>query len=391
MKKKVITIGIVGIFLVLQPIGAQTWEMTKRLTWTSGHSTSPAIAVDSNSHIHVVWMGDTSGVPEIYYRKSTDGGTTWTVKRLSWNSRWTNTPAIAVGSNDHIHVVWSGNTPGNYEVYYKRSTDSGANWTSKRLTYNSGYSYAPAIVVDSNNHVHVIWGDDSPGNYELYYRRSADGGGTWNSAKRLTWNSGDSQYPGIAVSTNNHLHVVWMDDTPGNLEIYYKKSADGGATWTTKRLTYSSGYSYFPDIAVNLNNHIYVVWEDDTGESDDELYRKRSTDGGMTWNTKRMTWNSENSNKPKLAIDLSNQIHLVWEDGSSGNDEVYYRRSTDGGENWIMERLTWNSGTSEDPDIAVCTEWEQIGGIWKQVIKIHTVWYDDTPGKFEIFYKKGTQ
>jgi hypothetical protein len=27
----------------------------------------------------------------------------------------------------------------------------------------------------------------------------------------------------IAVDSNNHIHVVWSDETPGNFEIYYKK------------------------------------------------------------------------------------------------------------------------------------------------------------------------
>jgi hypothetical protein len=151
---------------------------------------------------------------------------------------------------------------------------------TKRLTWTSGQygSMMPAIAVDINGHIHVVWYDKTPGNFEIYYTRSTDGGGTWNSAKRLTWNSGDSTHPAIALGSNDHLHVTWMDDTPVNLEIFYKKSTNGGTNWTTKRLTYSSGYSFFPDIAINMNNHIYIAYEDDTGESDDELYRKRSTD-----------------------------------------------------------------------------------------------------------------
>jgi hypothetical protein len=391
MRREHVIIIIFGFFLLSQPLGAQTWGKTKRLTWTSSEygSTMAAIAIDVNGFIHVVYCADVLGHYEIFYKKSTNEGSTWTTKRLSWNSMWTNHPAIAIGANNHIHVVWCDNTPGNYEVYYKRSTDGGANWSSKRLTYNSGYSYAPTIVIDSNNYVHVIWGDETPGNYELYYRRSTDGGGTWNSVRRLTWNSGGSEYPVIAVGSNKHLHVVWMDDTPGgNLEIYYKKSTNGGTNWTTKRLTYSPGNSYFPHIAINTNN-IYVAYEDDTGGSDDELYLKKSTDEGTTWNTKRMTWNSGNSNNPNLVIDYLSRILLVWEDGSSGNDEVYYRRSVDGGETWFTKRLTWNSGASENPDIASHTEFIEIGGVWHLFIRVYVVWYDDTSGKNEIYFKGG--
>jgi hypothetical protein len=46
----------------------------------------------------------------------------------------------------------------------------------------------------------------------------------WTRAKKLTWNSGNSVMPVIAVDPSGNLHVVWFDDTPGNCEIYYKKS-----------------------------------------------------------------------------------------------------------------------------------------------------------------------
>jgi hypothetical protein len=54
----------------------------------------------------------------------------------------------------------------------------------------------------------------------------------WSAEKQLTWTAGDSLYPAIATDSKNGIHVVWNDNTPGHFEVYYKKSADGGATWT---------------------------------------------------------------------------------------------------------------------------------------------------------------
>lgn len=45
----------------------------------------------------------------------------------------------------------------------------------------------------------------------------------WSAAKRITWTSGFSSSPAIAVGSTDTLHVVWADPTPGNWEIYYKK------------------------------------------------------------------------------------------------------------------------------------------------------------------------
>jgi len=99
-----------------------------------------------------------------------------------------------------------------------------AQWmTSQRLTWNSGNSGYPAIAVDDSGRIHVVWHDFMPGNWEIYYRKSADGGSTWMTKQRLTWNSGGSVFPDIAVDSSDDLHVVWFDYTPGNGEIYYKK------------------------------------------------------------------------------------------------------------------------------------------------------------------------
>jgi len=45
----------------------------------------------------------------------------------------------------------------------------------------------------------------------------------WTPAKRITWTSNLSIKPAIAIDSYNDIHVVWMDKTPGNMEIYYMK------------------------------------------------------------------------------------------------------------------------------------------------------------------------
>ena len=84
------------------------------------------------------------------------------------------------------------------------------------------------------DYIHLVWFDDTPGNREIYYTKSTNGGTSWTT-KRLTYNTGESDYPNIAITSNDHIHMVWHDDTPGSREIYHKKSTNGGVSWTTKR------------------------------------------------------------------------------------------------------------------------------------------------------------
>jgi len=273
MKKKLILIIVFGVLLLIQSLQAQTWNVTKRLTFNSGSSKVPAIDVNSNNHIHVVWSDDSSGNWEIFHKKSTNGGTTWTSKRLTFNPGDTYSADIAINSSNHLHVVWDNDTSGNWEIYPRLSTDGGATWTSKRLTYNSGSSAHPAIAIDSSDNLHVVWDDSTPGTGEIYHKKSTDGGATWTT-KRLTYNSGGSYYPSISVDSSDNLHAAWHDYTPGNSEIFYKQSTNGGSTWTTKRLTYNSGNSGIPAIAIGANDHIHVVWQDDS-PGDFEIYYKK--------------------------------------------------------------------------------------------------------------------
>lgn len=361
------------------PVGG--WATSRRLTWTSGASGEPAIAAGSAANLHLVWIDGTPGHEEIYYKKSPDGGANWAAgQRLTWTSSGAGSPAIAGDSSDNLHIVWQDSSPGNAEIYYKRSTDGGATWTStQRLTLTSGQSYGPTIAVDPSGNPHVVWEDHTPGNAEIYYRNSLDGGATWTTAKRITWTSGGSFYPVIAVDSSGDLHVVWWDDTPGNREIYHKKSTDGGGTWTTaQRITWTSGHSVHPANAIDSLGNLHVVWEDST-PGNNETYYKGSPDGGATWTTaKRITLTSGDSQFPASAVDPSDHVHVVWEDLTPGNWEIYYSQSTDGGATWTSsQRLTWTSDDSRRPAIAA----DSLGNL-------HVVWPDSTPGNSEIYYRK---
>src|SRR4030042_4707947 len=157
----------------------------------------------------------------------------------------------------------------------------GDTWTkNKRLTNNSSSSMGPAIAAHGSN-IYVVWQDTPPGNFEIYFKKSVDAGATWTTDRRLTNNAGDSVSPAIAVDGSN-IYVVWQDNTSGNFEIYFKKSVDGGATWTTKKLTNFGFDSLSPAIAVDGSN-IYVVWygRDIFESCNHTVYFKNSQNGGV--------------------------------------------------------------------------------------------------------------
>jgi hypothetical protein len=203
--------------------------------------------------------------------------------------RLTNNTAISHTSNNNawciaasgsvVHVVWTDYRDGNYEIYYKRSTDGGVSWgTDTRLTINTAISYFPSVAV-SGSVVHVVWMDDRNGNDEIYYKRSTDGGISWGTDTRLTNNTALSEGPSVA-SSGSVVHVVWQDERDGNREIYYKRSTDGGISWgTDTRLTNNTAISWSPSVAVS-GSVVHVVWSD-TRDGNWEIYYKRDPTGNL--------------------------------------------------------------------------------------------------------------
>jgi hypothetical protein len=355
------------------------WQPDVRLT----NDTAVSYTSDNNawciassgSAVHVVWYDYRDGNGEIYYKRSTDVGVSWGADtRLTNNTSSSEYPSVTV-SGSVVHVVWDDNRDGNAEIYYKRSIDGGVSWgADTRLTNNTSSSEYPSVSV-SGSVVHVVWYDNRDGNFEIYYKRSIDGGVSWGTDSRLTNNSAPSYSPSVAVS-GSVVHVVWYDNRDGNAEIYYKRSTDVGVSWgADTRLTNNTAASYSPSIAVS-GSAVHVVWSD-YRDGSAEIYYKRSTDAGVSWGPDtRLTNNNVNSFSPSVAVSGS-VVHVVWWDHCDGNWEIYYKRSTDAGISWGTDtRLTNNNYNSFSPSVAVSGS------------AVHVVWYDERDGNYEIYYKR---
>jgi len=362
------------------------WQADVRLTNNSASSLTSknnawCIASSGNT-VHAVWYDQRNSFLnwEIYYKRSTDGGVTWGADtRLTYDSSDSRYPSIAVSGQD-VHVVWYDNRNSmlDYEIYYKHSTDGGTTWGAEtRLTNDPNDSRNPSVAVSGSN-VSVVWYDNRDGNNEIYYKRSTNNGVSWGADTRLTNDVSDSQLPSIAVS-GLFVHVVWQDNNSSyGLEIYYKNSTNGGATWgTNTRLTNNLAISQSPSISVS-GSTVSVVWEDNR-DGNYEIYYKRSTNGGTNWGADtRLTNQSANSLQSSVTASGS-AVHVVWEDDRAGfnNWEIYYIRSTNAGLSWETEtRLT------NDPSYSRSSSVSASGTV------VHVVWYDIRDMNQEIYYKR---
>ncbi len=378
--KKII---ILTVALITAQFTQAQWEPDVRLTddpgssLTSGCTSLHTIAVSGDS-VHIVWYDDRSGEMEIYYKRSIDSRLTWgeDVRLMNRDSVSVN-PSIAVAGSV-VHVAWTDYLGSSVtgEIYYKRSMDGGNTWSEDaQLSDNPGYyTWAPCMAV-SGSTIHLVYYTYLTGSGEVFYLRSTNSGLTWEPVVQLTDDPAFSNWPSICA-IGPVLHVTWHDYRDGNAEIYYKRSTDTGVTWgPDTRLTIDPSYSAYSCIGAS-ESAVHVVWEEPR-DGNSEIYYKRSTDGGVSWGADfRLTNNSGESYYNNLAVNGSN-LFVVWADESDGNWEIYYTHSTNGGLNWETAlRLTDNTAVSNIPYVAVYGP------------QVHVIWHDERDGNKEIYYKR---
>jgi hypothetical protein len=136
-----------------------------------------------------------------------------------------NNTKFVSANGDTIYVTWSDFRDGNYQIYCKRSFDGGVSWGSDtRLTNNSFHSYEPTIATYGTS-LHIVWTDTRNGIDQIGYIRSTDGGESWSGDTLLTNLLARAGGPSISV-IGSEIHVVWFDHRYAHDAVYYIRSVD---------------------------------------------------------------------------------------------------------------------------------------------------------------------
>ncbi len=377
MKSIVPMLLAVGCWL---SVAAAQWEPEVRLTYQGNPARIWAnngwcLAATAGGTLQAVWWEGRDGNAEVYGKRSTDNGVTWLPdENLSNDPDTSWAPSLAV-SGSTVHLVYKDKSDG-WGAFYRRSTDGGATWSADtalaRFSSPIGGSMTCAA---SDSLVHVLWAVFHGAHTQVSYLRSLDRGITWLPEVLLTHDSARSEDPAVAVS-GSAVHVVWFDTRNSEGDVYYERSLDHGATWGQEtRLTGDSAIVYAATVAV-VDSLVHVAWIDRRGGGYQfQIYYMRSTNWGATWEPEvRLTDNSGACMFPVLAASGLN-VHIAWYDNRTGNYQVYYRNSNDGGLNWTPElRLTQTSSSSSNPAIAISDD------------AVHIVFCDDRSGDTEIYY-----
>jgi hypothetical protein len=375
---------ILLLTFLLAPMAFAQWEQSTRLTYhdsisTTSYNNARYVAAAPGGFVHVVWFEKNRELNtyRVYYKRSTDNGTSWSSDiRLPSQSRAA-FPSIALSENNRIHLIRQHSAVGGpRKLCYMRSTDGGTTWPISIILADGPkwYSWHPTITI-ADSVVHVVFWEEE---FQVIHQRSTDLGATWDSGQTLLYENYKTAHPAVAAADSNVHIVFWSNRNGNNHEIYYFRSTDYGTSWNGEpiRLTNAQKTSRHPSIAVSGTNNIHVVWQDNR-DGNDEIYYKRSTDNGVTWEQDMRLTNAPNSSRHPSIVVSGINIHLVWQDNRTGNDEIYYKCSTD-------EGVTW------EPDVCLTNDihWSIFPSIAIADTMVHVVWTDDRDGNPEIYYKR---
>jgi hypothetical protein len=312
-------------------------------------SNMPSIDVAPNGSPIVAWQDETNGVGnyEIFVRQwngsawielggsASGGGISNTIGRSVY-------PAIAVAADGKPIVAWSEAISDDVmEIYVRRW--NGTAWVEMGTGSASGggisdtktrWASNPSLVITSSGTPIVAW----DGLSQIYALRwngaawvemgtgSASGGGI--SVVGSSWNSS------LAVGLDGYPVVTWQYHGAGEPQKIYLRRWNGsewaqlGGSATGNGI--GAGWGPAVDV-VAAGNWPVVVWADNSN-GDYEIYARRWN--GSAWIEHSggsaggggISDNAGDSTTPSLAV-AGSWAYVAWEDGSSGESEIYVRRS----------------------------------------------------------------
>ncbi len=395
LQRFVVIMGVGGLLTGV----ANAQALGPRNLSNSGSAQTPVIGVDSAGKIiNVVWADKSSGNYQIFFSRSVDGGSTFSrPKNLSNSATDSQEPQLALDSTGNINVAWRENNAGVYGLFYARSADGGASFTTPKSIPVGGSAYDLHLAVDSKGNVNILWIDWSDATYcsDLRFTRSADAGSSFASSTLASGCWPYPSYPELVIDIHDSINVAWESDLDGDSNIYFTRSLDGGVTFDTPAWVDHGGVQDLR-LLVDPSGNVSVVWAD-TGFSDyrtygSGIYISRSTATGwftyqlysgpsgmydvglddaalypngdvlltfstgdflhtLFGNANYFMRDGQTSSQTRiadsgdglLAVDTGGNINIVWSQGPSGASQVFYGRSTDGGSTFSSPENLSNS------------------------------------------------
>lgn len=261
--------------------------------------------------------------------------------------------SIASSPDGTLHVVFAAPArrsapasrpcPACQDVRYRRSTDGGLTWTrAENLSLLDGINRTPQIGADELGQIHLLWehqGSGQSGEAAFpIYRRSPDGGQSWEAPVPLGLPDDQLAQATLGVGRGGQLLALYASAASGSL--FFQRSNDSGRTWSPPGLVpevISPGLATASERRFSLaadgagRMHLLMVGvATTTGDREQRLWRL--TWDGQTWSApEALTGPGVAPRSPRLIVERGNRLHAVWmtteTDGDQGTRQAIWHSS----------------------------------------------------------------
>ena len=182
--------------------------------------------------------------------------------------------------------------------------------------------------------------------FSLFTIVAASSGPTFSSAVNLSNDAAVAKDPTVSNNGQN-VYVAW---TEGGKGIYFRSSADGGATWTPllsqmgMKISPNGGVAAFPMMFTQFqqvsSGDVYIAWSQTikqlNGTMIAQIFVAASTNNGLTFVTTQLSHNATHSQITPAIAAAGNDVYVAWFSGqtSSENGSDYVVASKNNGVTW---------------------------------------------------------
>ncbi len=263
-----------GMVVYRSSDGGQTWEQPIRLT-TDTSDDKQWVICDNNptsphhGNVYVAWAASSP----LRFARSTDHGATWHGKGQDPPGTslvsFAFAPDLSVSADGTLHVLW--HNDGSGTIQYLRSTDGGQTFEQPRVVVDGVMSlrgHLPQVggwphfdygrfrvitlatsCAGDGGALLVAWADMREGRSRIYYRRSGDGGLTWEGPA-----SGQPLLPQVVYGDTHCFHPQIVTTGTGVIGCaFYSFGLEFGRHLISVRLagSWDDGVTFSQVIGVN--------------------------------------------------------------------------------------------------------------------------------------------
>jgi hypothetical protein len=207
-------------------------------------------------------------------------------------------------------------------------------------------SEEPDLVKDGSN-LYLTWNKWG----DIAFKKSTDGGASW-SAEQILYSGFDSggNYPAIAKE-NNNVYVFYHRNTEDNSEIFMCRSTSDGNSFESEVQVTNSNYSAQTCQVAVMNGTIYLAYEDRNNQNTYQICLMKSTDNGDSWSEPVQISEPEYHSRWVNLVAANGTIYATWNAQIGGNYDdldLFFSKSTDNGQSWseplnISNNMAYNA------------------------------------------------